>query len=149
MRRFSVQRRLFRPGTLDGVVSISNSFLAQCRQKPASSARPACLTYAESDTPPHASAFDVVNGLLRFRASLVIRIDIGRTNDAAAVDHEPSRRRQGPAGLAVAYREVIAKAEMNRLQTIGQFESQTVSPADVIHQSERARARKGKLSSIR
>jgi hypothetical protein len=92
---------------------------------------------------------DVVNGLLRFGASLVIRIDIGRTNDTAAVDHEPSRHRQGPAGLAVAYREVIAKAEINRLQIIGQFESQTVSPADVIHQSERARARKGRLSSIR
>ena len=94
--------------------------------------------------------FDIVDGLLRFGASLVIRIDIGRTNDAAAaVDHEPSRHRQGPAGLAVAYREVIAKAEINRLQIIGQFESQTVSPADVIHQSERARARKGRLSSIR
>jgi len=92
---------------------------------------------------------DIVNGLLRFGAALVIRIDIGRTNDAAAVDHEPSRHRQGPAGLAVAYREVIAKAEINRLQIIGQFESQTVSPADVIHQSERARARKGRLSSIR
>jgi hypothetical protein len=92
---------------------------------------------------------DIVDGLLRFGASLVIRIDIGRTNDAAAVDHEPSRHRQGPADLAVAYREVIAKAEISRLQIIGQFEPQTVSPADVIYQSERARARKGKLSSIR
>ena len=29
-RRFSVRRQLFRPGTLDGVVLISNSFLVQC-----------------------------------------------------------------------------------------------------------------------
>ena len=29
-RRFSVQRQLFRAGTLDGVVLISNSFLVQC-----------------------------------------------------------------------------------------------------------------------
>jgi hypothetical protein len=54
---------------------------------------------------------DVVDGVLRIGAAPVIRIDI--------VDHEPSRHRQGPAGLAVAYREVIAKAEISRLQTIG------------------------------
>jgi hypothetical protein len=37
-RRFPVQRQLFRAGTLDGLVVISNSFLAQCPQKPTSSA---------------------------------------------------------------------------------------------------------------
>ena len=37
LRRISVQRQFLRPATLDGVVAISNSFLAQCPQKPASS----------------------------------------------------------------------------------------------------------------
>src|SRR5260370_14202697 len=36
-------------------------------------------------------SLDIVNGLLRFGAALVIGIDIGRTNDTTAVDHEPSR----------------------------------------------------------
>ena len=39
------QRQLFRPATLDGVVGISNSFLAQCPQKPATSAPPSCLNH--------------------------------------------------------------------------------------------------------
>ena len=38
-------------------------------------------------------SLDVVNGLLRFGAALVIGINIRCTNDTAAVDYEPSRHR--------------------------------------------------------
>jgi hypothetical protein len=38
-RRYSVQRLLSRAGTLDGLVVISNSFLAQCPRKPTSAGR--------------------------------------------------------------------------------------------------------------
>ena len=39
------QCQLFRLATLDGVVGVSNSFLAQCPQKPASSAPPSCSNH--------------------------------------------------------------------------------------------------------
>jgi len=47
--------------------------------------REACAALCQS--------LDVVDGLLRFGAALVIGIDIRCTNDTAAVDHEPSRHR--------------------------------------------------------
>jgi hypothetical protein len=51
LRRSSVQRLFLRPGTLDGVVAISNSFLAQCPQKPGSSAPPPRHTWFSRTTP--------------------------------------------------------------------------------------------------
>ena len=47
---FSVQRLLSRAGTLDGLVVISNSFLAQCPPKPTSAAPPPWLKLAGSRT---------------------------------------------------------------------------------------------------
>jgi hypothetical protein len=72
---FCAQRQLFPAGTLDGPVIISNSFLAQCPQK----------------LPPHAKASTSSRVFCGSGAVLVIGIDIGRTNDTAAVHHEQSR----------------------------------------------------------
>jgi hypothetical protein len=49
-RRFSVRRQLFRAGTLDGAVLISNGFLVQCPQNPASLSPAPCLNLAGSRT---------------------------------------------------------------------------------------------------
>ena len=43
-RTASVRRQLFRAGTLDGAVLISNGFLVQCPQNPASLSPAPCLT---------------------------------------------------------------------------------------------------------
>src|SRR5205823_12522944 len=45
----------FTPGTLDGVVVISNSFLAQCPQKPVSST-PSLLKLAQNQQPARVAA---------------------------------------------------------------------------------------------
>src|SRR3984893_17074972 len=68
---------------------------------------------------------DVVDCLLRLGTELVIRIDIRGADDAPSVDDEASRHRQGPAALAVAHCEIIAKAEIDRLEVVGKFEPQT------------------------
>jgi hypothetical protein len=61
--------------------------------------------------------FDVVNRLLRLGTVLVIGIDIGGADDPRSVDDEPSGHWQSPAALAVAHHEIIAEAEIDRLQS--------------------------------
>ena len=56
---------------------------------------------------------------------LVVGIDIRGADDAPGVDHEPSRHWQGPTVLAIADREVIAKAEIDPFEVVGQLEPQT------------------------
>jgi hypothetical protein len=70
-------------------------------------------------------SLDVVDGLLRFGAVLVVGIDIRGADDARAVDHESPGHGQGPAALTVANRKVIAKAEIDRLQIFAQRELET------------------------
>jgi len=77
-------------------------------------------------------SLDVVDGLLRFGAALVVGIDIRGTNDAPRVDHEPSRHGQSPTGLSVARHEVIAEAEIDCLEVVGKLEPQTQLGAIVI-----------------
>ena len=69
-----------------------------------------------------AERLDVVDCLLGFGTVLVVWIDIHRAYDAPCVDHEPAWHRQGPTPLAVAYGEVIAEAEIDRLEIIGKRE---------------------------
>jgi len=70
-RRFSVQRQLSRAGTLDGLVVISNSFLAQCPQKPTSSAPTSRFNLRKISRTSSPRRLDIVDGLLRFGAALV------------------------------------------------------------------------------
>ncbi len=84
-------------------------------------------TDAEADDDPTASCerLNVVDRLLGLGAALVVRIDIRGANDAPGIDHEPPRHRQGPTAVTVAHREVIAKAEINPLEILGQREPET------------------------
>ena len=52
----------------------------------------------------------------------VVRVDIGRPDDAGAVDHQPRRYGQRPAVVAIGSRQVEAETLVNRLHLVRHLE---------------------------
>jgi hypothetical protein len=65
---------------------------------------------------------EVVNRLLRLGTVLVVRIDIRGTDDSRSVHDKTSGHWQCPTALAIAHREVIAKAEIDRFEVVRKLE---------------------------
>jgi len=69
-------------------------------------------------------SLDVVDCLLWLRTVLVVGIDVRGADSALSVYDETSGHWQRPAALGIAHREVIAEAEIDRLEVVGKLEPQ-------------------------